>query len=151
MKTAQAGFRFPVLGFTTDGDLWGFADLKMLTSCGPRTLKDRMQDGMELVDADGRRWVVRSVARLGRTGSWLMVLLTFNPQSRIEHELDEMGPLTLAEVKARIRARMAAHPEDWGEGPTEDEDRAESLKQLETARSIAAIYERLMPDTFEPY
>jgi hypothetical protein len=42
MKTAEAQFHFPVLGFTPDREIWGFQDLNALISCGPRTLKDNM-------------------------------------------------------------------------------------------------------------
>lgn len=51
MKSSEAGFKFPVLGFTPDHENWGFPDLDRLTKCGPATLKKRMQDDMELIDA----------------------------------------------------------------------------------------------------
>ena len=89
MKTGEANFHFPVLGFTLDLNIWGFQDLDRLTRCGPRTLKEDTQIGMEFVDADGRRWGVRSVRRTGRAGSLFSLLLPFGPpQSRIEHDLE---------------------------------------------------------------
>lgn len=76
MRTTEANINFPVLGFTPDREIWGFEDLNTLTSCGPRTLKNNMQIGMELIDAEGRRWGVRSIRRTGRDQPllrWLIV------------------------------------------------------------------------------
>jgi hypothetical protein len=67
-----------------------------------------MQVGMELVDADWRRWLVCSVRRTGRAGSLLFHVLPFlaAPQSRIEHELKPMTALSLDEVRRRASAAM---------------------------------------------
>src|SRR3990167_7537060 len=100
MKTAQADFRFPVLGFTTDSDVWGLPDLDALTTCGPRTLTEGLQVGVELVDAEGRRWIVSSVLRTGRAGSLLSRLMPGPAQFRIVHELELLAPLSLADVQA---------------------------------------------------
>jgi hypothetical protein len=123
MKTAEAGFSFPVLGFTLDLEIWGFQDLDRLTKCGPRTLKEDIQCGMELIDAEGRRWVVRSIKRTGRAGSLLSMLLPFGPpQSRIEHELEPLEQVTLEDVRRRACAAMRAFAENYVEG---DEGKAE--------------------------
>lgn len=89
MKTADVAFEFPVLGFTPDGEMWGFPDRNSLTSCGPRTLKQDMERDMELVDAGGRRWIVRSIRRIGLGYPlipWLFRSLLSTPQYRIEHD-----------------------------------------------------------------
>lgn len=152
MKTAQADFSFPVLGFTLDLEIWGFQDLDRLTKCGPRTLKEDIQRGMELIDAEGRRWVVRSIKRTGRAGSLLSVLLPFGPaQSRIEHELEALEPVTLEDVRRRTCAAMEAFAENYVEG---DEGKAEFeqlLIDVKRAARIAEVYDLLQPDTFEPY
>ena len=154
MKTAQADCRFPVLGFTPDADVWGFPDMDGLTSCGPRTLKKDMQSGMELVDADGRRWVVRSVRRTGRAGSllpWLLRSLLATPQWRIEHELEPLPPVSLEEAQARVCAAMAAHPDYW----CEEDERATvlpaRLAEVRATKTIAGIHDRLGLDTFQAY
>lgn len=86
-------------GFTPDLEIWGFPDFDRLTKCGPRTLKENKQVGMELVDAQGRRWLVQSVNRTGRTGSlFSRIPILGLPQSRIEQELEPMTPLSLDEV-----------------------------------------------------
>ena len=69
MKASEAGLVFPVLGISADQDVWGFPDLRSLETCGSRTLRNRMQDGMELISADGRRWRVDDVCKRGRAGS----------------------------------------------------------------------------------
>ena len=113
MNPNDVGLKFPVLGFTPDRENWGFPDLDRLTKCDPRTLKENLQDGMELIDAECRRWRVLSVRRLGRTGSRLMVLLTAKPQSRIEQELEALPALSLDEVKRRTRESLETFSMDY--------------------------------------
>jgi hypothetical protein len=153
MKTAEAGFHFPVLGFTPDREIWGFQDLDRLTKCGPRTLRGGMQVGMELVDANGRRWLVRSVRRTARAGSLLFHLLPFlaAPQSRIEHELEPMPALSLDEVRRRASAAMEAYSDDYYEGDEREAEFEPLLAKVKAAGSVAEIYEVLQPDTFESY
>lgn len=155
MKTAEAGFRFPVVGFTPDLEMWAFNDLDTLTSCGPKTLKDNMQDGLELIDADGRRWIVRSVTRVGRAESLLKsalsILLFATPQSRIDHELEALEPLSLDEVKARACAMLEAFPEDYGQYDESDNVLAPLLAQVRAARDVASLPDLLGLDSFKAY
>jgi hypothetical protein len=152
MKTGEANFRFPVLGFTSDLNIWGFQDLDRLTRCGPRTLKEDTQIGMEFVDADGRRWKVRSVRRTGRAGSLFSLLLPFGPpQSRIEHELDPMHAVSIEEVRHQVCAAMEAHAENYFEGDERETEFEPLLSAVRTARSVRELYELLQPDTFEPH
>ena len=152
MKTLEADFRFPVLAFTADKEIWGFPDLDRLTKCGPVTLKENMQLGMELVDADGRRWIVRSVRRTGRAGSFLSLLLIFGPrQSRIDHELEVMAPLSIEDIRRRARTAMETHRINRLEGDDPDFEFKPLLAKVGEARSVQNIYDLLRPDTFEPY
>ena len=152
MKTAQADFRFPVLGFTGDSDVWGLPDLDALTTCGPRTLKEGLQVGMELVDAEGRRWVVRSVRRTGRAGSLLSLLLPLGPaQSRIEHELEPLEPVSLADAQARVCAAMNAHPDFWCEDEERDTVLPGRIAEVKATTTIAGIHEILGLDSFHAY
>lgn len=155
MKTTEAGFHFPVLGFTPEPAMWGFEDLNTLTSCGPLTLKHNSQIGMELVDADGRRWIVRSVTRIGRAESlWAAVvslLLYGKPQSRIEHELEALEPLTLGEVQARACAWLEAFPEDHEQYDESDNVLPPLLAQVRAAKDIGSLLPLLGLDSFMAY
>ncbi len=155
MKTAEADFHFPVLGFTPDREIWGFPDIDTLTSCGPRTLKENLQAGMELVDADGRRWIVRSVRRVGRGQPlipWLVsAVLTSTPQSRIEHEIEQLEPFTRDEAQDRACASMRAFPQDFGAEDVDDPLLAQRISEVRATQSIAAIHEVLGLDSFMAY
>ena len=70
MDIASLNLKFPILGFTTDDDVWGFPSLHKFGLCGPRTIKNDMQRGMEIVDGDGRRYWVREIRKLGRYRSF---------------------------------------------------------------------------------
>lgn len=152
MKTGDVAFGFPVLGFTRDLDLWGFADLEALTACGPLTLKEDKLPGMELVDAEGRRWTVTSVRRVGpaKTGLAGLIepLLYAKRTSRIEHELDALTPLTLAEVKARLVAGIEAFPDYWGDDAEEVAGRVAEVRAVST---IAEVHSVLGLDDFRSY
>ena len=151
MKTSEAGMQFPVLGFTPDREIWGFPDENRLTACGPRTLKENSQAGMELIDSKGRRWRVLSIRRTGRAGSLLSLLWIFGPpQSRIEQELEVLPAVSLAEVQQKARDAMELSKIDYYGEDGEAEYRS-TLKRLEKTRSISKIYDLLEPDTFESY
>ena len=151
MRSSEVEFRFPVLGFTPDREIWGFPDLDRLTKCGPRTLKDNAQSGMELIDAGGRRWRVLSIRRVGRAGSVLSLLWIFGPpQSRIEQELVSLQALSLAEVQQRTLDAMEFFKADYYGEDGQAEYRS-TLEKIREARSISDIYDLLQPDTFEPF
>jgi hypothetical protein len=155
VKTREANLRFPVLGFTPDHEIWGFPDINTLTSCGPRTLKDNLQAGLELIAADGRRWIVRSVRRVGRARPlvpWLVsALLTATPQSRIEHELEEVESVTLSEAQARACASLRAFPQDFGADDEDDPVLEQRLADIRSTKTIAAIHDVLGLDSFMAY
>jgi hypothetical protein len=154
MKTADANFRFPLLGFTPNGEIWGFEDMKTLTSCGPRTLRNNMQSGMELIDADGQRWIVRSIRRLGRGRplmAWLVSALLSTRQSRIEHDLEVLAPISLAEVKSRVCASVKTFSlyhcadDEW------DEVLEPLLANVRSAKDFASVHGPLGLDNFMAY
>lgn len=154
MKTAEAKFNFPVLGFTPDREIWGFRDLDTLTSCGSLTLKKDMQVGLELVDADGRRWIVRSVRRAGRARpllAWLVVSALAGPTWRIEQELEELESVSLGEARERARVAIETFSDDYCAEDEREEILEPLLAQVKSAESIAQIYDLLQPDTFEGY
>jgi hypothetical protein len=154
MKTSEADFRFPVLGFTPDKQIWGFEDLNTLTSCGRWTLKENMQSGMELIGSDGRRWIVRSIRRVGRAEPllmWLISHLLSMPQSRIEHELEELAPISLEEIRSRTAASMEAFPTNYCEEDEMDSVFRKLVAKVRAARSVAKIHELLGLDSFMAY
>lgn len=154
MRSTEADMLFPVLGFTPDGDIWGFADLNTLTSCGPMTLKKNLQHDMELVDSNGRRWIVRSIRRLGRGRPLfpgLLLDLLATPQSRIEQELDELSPLTFEEIKARAIAAVELTSEYYCAEDEREEILVPLLDQVRAASDVAEIHELLGLDSFMGY
>jgi hypothetical protein len=154
MNAEQADVRFPALGFTPDKEIWGFPDLWTLTSCGPATLKEDLQVGMELVGADGKRWRVLELRKVGRARpilQWLFWALLARPTYRVEQTLEALEPATLAEIKAKALASMDATSQDWS-----PDDQRESLfdplvKSVEDATSVSEIFDLLGLDSFLAY
>jgi hypothetical protein len=141
--------RFPLLAFTEDDDLWSFHDNDELTTCGPLTLQDGMQQGMIVVDPAGNCWRVRSVERVGAAPfSWRLI---FQPRmARIRHEWEPQRPVSLQEVQERVCACVAAHPDYWFEL---DDTEALAQRQAEVRRapSIEAIHSLFGLDNFRGY
>jgi hypothetical protein len=154
MKTAEAVMNFPVLGFTPERGIWGFEDLNTLTSCGPRTLKNDLQVGMELIDSRGSRWVVRSVRRIGRDRPflpWLLSAALSGPLWRIEQELDELAPVPLPEIKERACASVEATSSDYCADDEREEVLEPLLAKVRAAKSVAKIHTLLGLDSFMGY
>jgi hypothetical protein len=154
MKTQDVDFQFPVLGFTPDEDIWAFPDLNALTSCGRKTLREDMQANMELVDAGGRRWIVRAVRRTGRAQSllmWIISHLISTPQSRIEHELEAMPPISIEETKKRVCASMRVFPGYYGDSDEVDADLEARIAEVRATKSNAEILDVLGLDSFMAY
>jgi hypothetical protein len=154
MKTADAGLVFPVVGFAPDMEIWGFPDLNALTSCGPRTLKEDLARGMELVDATGRRWRVIHVRRIGHAGPlwrWLIDAILSTPQNRIEHDLESLDPLTLSDVQERCCEVVTVRASDWWDEPEQDVEIPRLLASVRATKTISELPELLGLDTFESY
>lgn len=152
MKSHEIEIVFPVLGFTPDLENWGFPDLDRLTKCGSRTLRENMQVGMELIDAQGRSWRVLSIRRTGRAGSILSLIPGFGPpQSRIEQELEALPDVSLTEAKRRARASMEKFSWDYSAFEGGEAEFADRLRQLDNAKTFAELYDVVGADTFEAY
>jgi hypothetical protein len=153
--STEIEFEFPLLGISSDADLWGFPDARSLSICGPRTVRENMQVGMELIEPSGRRWVVRSVRRRGRAGnllSWMVTaVLSGVPQSRIEHEVEAMPSAKLADVKQRVVNAMRMHPDFWCEPDEFDTVLPQRLAEVQAIRAIREVHDILGLDTFEAY
>jgi len=154
MKTSETEFEFPVLGFPVSQDFFGFRDRRTLTTCGRFTIKENLAIGTELVDANFRRWVVRAVKKVGNARPWFIRPFTYwllAPQFWVDHDLESLEPISLKEVKDRIRLSMQIYPPEWSHEDDLDTVIATDFADLEAAGSIAEIYERFQPDTFEAY
>lgn len=154
MNAEQADLQFPVLGLSADDDVWGFWDMRGLTTCGPQTLRDGLQDGMELIDVSGRRWRVEAIAKLGFAEPFLRRLIArflYPTQFKIEHRLVPLDALQLKAVQERVCTAMRAHPLFWCEEDEIDTVLVSRLQEVRSVQSIAAIHDLLGLDTFQSY
>ena len=116
------------------------------------TAKGLLAIGSEFIDADLRRWVVRAMPVIRNAHPWFLRPLTYlasGPFYRVDHELEALEPISLEEVKRRIRAWMQANSPEWSPDDDLDEVISANVADLEAATSITEIYERFQPDTFE--
>ena len=59
--------------------------------------------------------------------------------SLIEHELDALTPLTLAEVKARLVAGIEAFPDYWGDDAEEVAGRVAEVRAVSTIAEVHSV------------
>lgn len=150
LTTATENFQFPLLGFTTDGDFWGFPDRDILTIADPSVIKGATQDGMVLIDNGGEQWVVRSVRTNGRAQRWGFWSVVFNnpPAWRVVHEIEKLQPVSLDEIRERCCAAVCVSWQDSYEADGREEEFAALLAQVRSARDVAHIYDILGIDEF---
>lgn len=154
MKTAEAGMVFPVFGFTPDREIWGFPDPDAFTSCGPLTLKENKEIGMEVIDSDLRRWVVRDVTPLGRAEPlwrWMLSRVLSTPQTRIEHELEALPSVSLDEAKDRLILGLETFPTDYCNDDEIDTVLRPLIAEVRGMGRLSEALELLGLDSFKAY
>lgn len=144
---SEPRFRFPLLAFTTDLAIWSLGTADELATCGPMTLRDHLQVGMDVVDPDGNCWRVRSVRRVGPAPFSLRTL--FHRPSKIDHEWEERPRLSLSELKDRVCISIAAHADCFLHFPDDADELAKLHAEIRAADSIVAIGEMLGLDGFQ--
>ncbi len=146
-KPPTGEFTYPILCFTRDGDIWAVRTSFELTTCGPQTLADGVQLGMDLVDAAGASWRVISVTHVGYAPfSWRSI---FRPPLRLVEHVLEPGPAAaLGDVKERVCGSLDAFPEYWCELADKDTVLEGIKAEVRAAQSIAAVHDVLGLDYF---
>lgn len=162
---------FPALAFCRDVGRYSeagrerlewFLDPEDLSTCTSWELKHGERLGMVLVGPDLRCWKVFGVVDQGVVRPFwerLFRLLVRQSVHRIDQQIEEIEPMTLEQVKARVAASIQANPDDWrddeaiaGEaGPPRDEQ--DLLNELEAvvraAASLSQIIDALFQEQFE--
>jgi hypothetical protein len=143
MDAMDAGMTFPVLGFTPDGDVWGFPGPGELTECGPATLKEGLYVGLELI--------VRAATRVGAI-PLKSLLHVFSPRlNRVRLEVAEETAVTLEAAKGRVCTAIDAFPQFWSEDVDDPAELLERRRDVLLANSFAEIHEKLGLDWFADY
>jgi hypothetical protein len=145
---------FPVFGFTPDREIWGFADMDTFTSCGPLTLKENKEIGMEVIDSLLNRWVVRSVRPLGRAEplwKWVISRVLSTPQTRIEHDLEVLSPVSLDEAKARLILGLETFPSDYCKDDEHETVLHPLMAKVQSIGRLSEALELLGLDSFMAY
>jgi hypothetical protein len=95
---------------------------------------------------------IRSGRRVGRAAPlfpWLISsLLTANPQSRIEHVLEEMPPISFPEIKARALASIEGTSNNYCNDDERESVLEPLLREVRAAQTVAEIFETLGLDNF---
>jgi hypothetical protein len=147
-------FKFPLIGFTPDREIWGFPDRKSLTTCGAQTLSQNMPMGMELFDTDGARFRVVAIHDKGRASSlvhWFLKGLLYGRQYRIEYSLIALEKAQLDDVKARARDSLEAFPDDYCLFDERETVLLPLLAAIQAASGVEELFTLLGLDSFESY
>lgn len=135
--------------FTPELQAWSYRDLGSLTECGPQTLSEERQTGVVIIDSDGRRWVVRSVRRIGRAKpllTWLWGFMVGGARWRLEQALESLAPLTLTEMRDFACASIQANWEYYCLDDEKEEVLEPLIQEVRAAQSVAQIFRLIDPD-----
>jgi hypothetical protein len=101
MMSATVLNSFPVLGVSR-GHLVSFRDEDSLTTCGEAGLQSGFFDDLVLIDADGYRYKVGHVEKLGPAGPFGGFRLLRSRKVKIALDLGTPEKLTLAQTKQLV-------------------------------------------------
>jgi len=114
VKASDVDFRYPAVGFSRTQGLVGYDDFQSMTRCHPGLIENGDLIGMEIIDNDRRRWIVRSVILkqpLAKRRWWH--IFRSPPYPDFDLELEEAAPISLDDLKRRFLAEAEVEdPED---------------------------------------
>lgn len=110
-----------------------------------------MQNGLILIDSDCRSWRVRSIRRIKRTGSWLMVLLTAKTSWLIEHDLETLPNTPIDDLRERALKSVETYESDYKGFPGEDNFYASVLNDIRNAQSVSDVIRATGCGGFDTY
>ncbi len=95
VKSSDIAFELPVATVTAKGKRWLCRNLDHLTLIPSIQLQDERFLGMKITDASGRRWVVRSIRKIGRAERWTIFHVIFfsPPDWRVDFMLEQLPPV----------------------------------------------------------
>lgn len=152
VQASQTDFVYPILCFTTDGEIWSLQTPHQRMTCGLKTVQSDLQIGMDMVDSSGRAWRVVSVQKLGYEPFRLRhIFSSLYPRLLvIDQTLEPLPRPDFLTVQERACAHMDAFPGDFCEFPDDEAElsarKAEiratnNLMELDQALGIDAFYE----------
>ncbi len=144
MDIADANLIFPVLAFISNFEVVGADNLSDLTHWGNSELYTADYElGMELVDAEGKRVVVRDIQivkerkafRLPKILDWL----SWRAGYEVNLIVDPASPLTFAEIKARVREIIIDKPEIYCLNYNPENDLPENAEQIAAIDDVDSL------------
>jgi hypothetical protein len=144
MNIADAGLAFPVLAFTSNFEVIGADNLEDLTSWSNSALYTADYElGMELVDAEGKRVVLRDIQIIKeiRFFPFPIFLNWLNPQtgSNVDLIVEPEASLTFAEIKARVREIIIDKPEIYCLNYNPENDLPENAEQIAAIDDVDSL------------
>jgi hypothetical protein len=127
----------PVLRIARNGFLDAVRRPEELEVCGSYALRSGYFEGLRLVDATGRSWRVRCVAKVGSVGPFWGFRLRGPRRVRIRMDREEESRFGLEDLKDRVCRAIEQLPEPW----EAVEDIEETKARARRATDIPALIE----------
>ena len=151
MDIADADLKFPVLVFTNKLEVLGATNLKELVHWDNRALENADQEiGMELVDVEGKRFVVKDIKIVGERAPFPSIKVRkflgwpiFYVANLV---VEAASPLTLEEAKARVAEVIRDKPELYCLNYRPENDApevAEEIAQIDDVDSLSQVLAEL--------
>lgn len=140
--TPQPDFIYPLFCFTTDGDIWSICTPDELEHCGPKAWRDKVQIGMDIVDAECRCWRVLDVTPGPPDQfSWRSLIPFQTRRIPVRHEFEPLGDLSLEEVRERLFAVFDANPIMFCLSTDTDEEIEEMKREIRAMKTLAPMHD----------
>jgi len=150
VQASEVDFIFPILCFTTDGEVWSFQTQHQRMTCGHKTILSGLLLGMEMVDACGRSWRVLSVQKLGYEPFRLRHILSglYPRLLLIDQTLESLPSPDFPVVQERVCKHMDAFPGDFCDFPDDEEQLNARKAEIRATTNMTELNQALGVDAF---
>lgn len=150
IQASEIEFVYPILCFTTDGEIWSIQTPHQRMTCGYKTLSSGLQIGMDMVDASGRAWRVVSVQKIGYEAFRLRHIFSglYPRLPVIDQAVESLPSPDFASVQERVCQHMDAFPGDFCEFPDDEAELSARKAEIRSTTSMAELDQALGIDAF---
>ena len=132
---------FPVIRFSKDGTVQVAMNSEDLKTTNNLAIKNGYFDQLRITCSDGKRFVVKSVRKVGTKKPWWRPPGIFETDITVEFDLEANGTATLEELKQALMKVYKRNPARWEERLGDEE----FPEGLEKCKSYQDLVEFLRP------
>lgn len=152
-KASETKFRFPMLAYIPGGELCGYPDQWWMTVYRRHLLESGIYDGMLLIDANRRRWVVRRAHLVVENAhqSWWQRWLGIQPKATsVDFEIEETDKIEMSELTDLVCRALEEERRLWRyANQITEHSFQQRLTTIRSAKTVGRIF-RFLELEIEP-